>query len=184
VMMAGLLFGPWVGLFAGGIGSMLGDVITGYFQYAPLTLVVKGLEGFLAGLVSNPRNCQNRLGWRDFAGVIFGGLEMVSGYFLGEFFIIGVGFASLGEVPGNFIQIGVGALIALAVAASVRKGALETYPQLQTTFFAREMPLEHENEPTLAAPQEDDGTKDEFIAQLDEEFKNWGNEATTKDGKV
>lgn len=49
VYLAALLFGPYIGAFAGGIGSMLADIFTGYFHYAPWTLVNKGIEGFLAG---------------------------------------------------------------------------------------------------------------------------------------
>ncbi|HEY8497562.1 MAG TPA: ECF transporter S component, partial [Limnochordales bacterium] len=37
------LFGPTVGLAAGGIGSALADVLTGYAVWAPFTLVIKGV---------------------------------------------------------------------------------------------------------------------------------------------
>lgn len=49
IYIAALLFGPLVGAFAGGVGSMLADVATGYIAYAPGTLVIKGIEGFLVG---------------------------------------------------------------------------------------------------------------------------------------
>ncbi|MEM2366836.1 MAG: ECF transporter S component [Candidatus Bathyarchaeia archaeon] len=52
VYTAALLFGPFVGAFAGGVGSMLADVFLGYYYYAPATLVIKALEGFLAGFLS------------------------------------------------------------------------------------------------------------------------------------
>jgi len=45
VMLAGLLLGPVGGFIAGGFGSALADVATGYTFYAPITLVVKGLDG-------------------------------------------------------------------------------------------------------------------------------------------
>ncbi|MCK4481520.1 MAG: ECF transporter S component, partial [Candidatus Lokiarchaeota archaeon] len=46
VMISGLLFGPIIGGFSGGIGSALADIFLGYTIYAPGTLVIKGLEGF------------------------------------------------------------------------------------------------------------------------------------------
>jgi len=49
IFLTTLLFGPVVGGLAGGIGSMLSDVFLGYIVYAPATLVVKGIEGFLTG---------------------------------------------------------------------------------------------------------------------------------------
>lgn len=51
IFLTALLFGPFVGCIAGGIGSMLSDVFLGYVVYAPATLVVKGLEGFLTGFL-------------------------------------------------------------------------------------------------------------------------------------
>jgi len=44
-----LLFGPWIGAFSAGVGSMMADVLTGYEQYAPATLIIKGIEGFIVG---------------------------------------------------------------------------------------------------------------------------------------
>ncbi len=52
VYTAALLMGPIVGGFAGGVGSMLADVALGYGVYAPGTLVIKGIEGFIVGYLS------------------------------------------------------------------------------------------------------------------------------------
>jgi energy-coupling factor transport system substrate-specific component len=46
----GAVFGPWVGLFSGGIGNFLGDLISGYGVYWNWDLG-NGLIGFVAGLV-------------------------------------------------------------------------------------------------------------------------------------
>ena len=45
----GAVFGPWVGLFAGGIGNLIGDYISGYGVYWNWD-VGNGLIGFIAGL--------------------------------------------------------------------------------------------------------------------------------------
>ena len=47
-----LLMGPTIGAFSGGVGSMLADIFLGYTQFAPGTLVIKGLEGFIVGFLS------------------------------------------------------------------------------------------------------------------------------------
>lgn len=52
VYMAAVLFGPVVGALAGGIGSALADLTLGYAQYAPFTLIIKGLEGALVGIIA------------------------------------------------------------------------------------------------------------------------------------
>ena len=48
VYLAALVGGPAVGAIAGGLGSAIADVVLGYSHYAPITLVVKGIEGWLA----------------------------------------------------------------------------------------------------------------------------------------
>jgi len=45
----GAVFGPWVGLFAGGIGNLLGDYISGYGVFWNWD-VGNALIGFIAGL--------------------------------------------------------------------------------------------------------------------------------------
>ena len=49
-----LAFGSFVGphiAFAGGVGSMLADLLSGYAYYAPGTLVIKALVALVAALV-------------------------------------------------------------------------------------------------------------------------------------
>ncbi len=53
VYTSALLMGPYVGAFAGGVGSAISDVSLGYPQYAPGTLVIKGVEGFIVGYLSS-----------------------------------------------------------------------------------------------------------------------------------
>lgn len=52
IYTAALLFGPVVGAFAGGVGSMIADLFLGYYHYAPATLLIKSLEGFVVGFLS------------------------------------------------------------------------------------------------------------------------------------
>ena len=49
VLVSGWLLGPVYGGAAAGIGSMFADIISGYFTYAPATLIIKALmavEGY------------------------------------------------------------------------------------------------------------------------------------------
>jgi len=67
VFLAALLFGPVVGAFAGGVGSMLADMFLGFWHYAPATLIVKACEGAVVGWLkkSNPKLI-SRLHWKLF----------------------------------------------------------------------------------------------------------------------
>ncbi|HIE36720.1 TPA: hypothetical protein EYP83_01005 [Candidatus Geothermarchaeota archaeon] len=53
VYIAALTGGPIVGLIAGGFGSALADIFLGYEYYAPITLIVKGLEGLIVGYLAS-----------------------------------------------------------------------------------------------------------------------------------
>ena len=116
VFTSALVFGPFVGCIAGGLGSALADMWGGYWQFVPITFVVKGLEGLLAGFVSNGRSI-----WRDLLAVLIGGVIMISGYLISEAYLLGYGAAALVEVPGNTFQITAGGLVGIPVAYAVRR---------------------------------------------------------------
>jgi len=80
VFLSAILFGPFVGGFAGGVGSMLADLLLGYPHYAPATLVVKACEGAVVGALKkrNPKLISKRY-WKFFTLV----LGVVIGFLLG-----------------------------------------------------------------------------------------------------
>ena len=116
VFTTALLFGRFVGGLAGGIGSAMADVITGYGYFAPFTLIIKGLEGFLAGTIRDGKSTR-----RDVLGWFVGAVAMVAGYFLVESYVMGFGVpAALLEVPSNIVQVISGAIIAIPMARGLR----------------------------------------------------------------
>src|SRR3990170_8576777 len=88
IFISALSFGPIVGGFAGSVGSSIADIVSGYGYFAPFTFVIKGIEGVIAGLISNRVSIR-----RDVLAVIFAGSEMIIGYFLAEFFPLQLGWA-------------------------------------------------------------------------------------------
>ena len=52
VLLAGVMYGGYTGAFAGAVGSALADIFTGAYIFAPISFVVKGVEGYLAGRIS------------------------------------------------------------------------------------------------------------------------------------
>ncbi len=130
IYIAALLFGPVTGGLSGGIGSMLGDLYLGFAQFAPGTLVIKGLEGAIVGLLN--RKLQKRISNLTICltiSVVIGGLEMVTGYFLYEQIVLGYPFAAaLVEVPFNLVQMTVGLIVAIPVVHAVQR----VFPQLKS----------------------------------------------------
>jgi uncharacterized membrane protein len=138
VMLAALLFGPVVGALAGGIGSALADIFLGALIYAPATLVIKGLEGFIVGLIADPKRNGRSLTYRDIIGVAIGGLIMVFGYFIYEIILFGF-YAALYEIFLNsLIQYSLGIALSLLLTIPLRKGLHESLPQLFEKLYVTE----------------------------------------------
>jgi uncharacterized membrane protein len=114
IFVAALTFSPLIGGVAGGLGSAIADII-GFPLFAIPTLVIKGLEGLLASLITNKKNV-----YRDILAVVAAGTEMVIGYFLVEVYLWGIGPA-LAEVPANIAQIAIGGLIGIPIALVLRR---------------------------------------------------------------
>jgi uncharacterized membrane protein len=122
IMFTSMLFGPVVGAFAGGVGSALADATSPYAGWAPITLVVKGLEGLIVGYLARRNGNTGKL---ILAGVL-GGSEMVLGYFLFEIPLLGYGLA-LEEIPPNILQAVTGILVGAGLAVAVKK----RYPEVE-----------------------------------------------------
>ena len=135
VMICGLLFGPIIGGFSGGIGSALADIFLTYTIYAPGTLIIKGLEGFIVGIIANPKKYYKKINYRDILAVIAGGLLMVYGYFLYELFVFGLPAAIYELILNGIIQFGLAGLIALIFISTARKAIIDNLPQVFDKIF-------------------------------------------------
>ena len=122
IFVSALSFGPFVGGFSSGVGSAISDALTGYAYFAPFTLIIKGAEGLIAGLISNRQSKK-----RDIIAVILAGLEMIAGYFIAEFFGLSEGWAALFEVPANIVQIVVGGAAGIIITIILRKRLPESW---------------------------------------------------------
>jgi uncharacterized membrane protein len=114
IFVTALTFNPIIGGVAGGLGSAIADII-GFPLFAVPTLVIKGLEGLLASLISDKKRV-----YRDVLAVVVAGTVMVLGYFLVELYLWGIGGA-LAEVPANIAQIAIGGLVGIPVALVLRR---------------------------------------------------------------
>jgi len=111
VVFCGLFLGKKYGAIAGGVGSTAADLIGGFFVFAPITLLAKGLEGFVAGGLG-----RKHAAWLGLAVGI-----MVSVYFVAEVFLPGIGLAAaVSELPFNLVQAAVGAIGGFAVYKGVK----------------------------------------------------------------
>lgn len=124
IVFTALTLGPFSASIAGGLGTALADLLSGpYAFWAPISLVVHGLQGLLVGIVARVRPGNVGL---QVAGGVVGVAVMAGGYLAAGLVIEGTGPA-LTEVPGNLIQGGVGVVLGVLVSAAV----LRAYPPLR-----------------------------------------------------
>ncbi len=127
IYITAILFGSYIGGFAGGFGAALADIILGYSVYAPITLVVKGLQGFVVGWIYHKFASSKQFGGKlvyKILAIVCGAPIMIGGYFFAQYFMLGYGGA-VGELPFNLLQ----ALLGMALAIPVTV-AIEQVPQM------------------------------------------------------
>lgn len=120
VFITGALLGPMPGLLAGGLGSALADMLSGYMHYSPWTLVIKGVEGLIVGLlVYKQWQGRTRLVLPIIA-MTLAGAWMIGGYFVAGIFMYGWKVALTG-IPGNAVQAVVSIIISTPLLLPLRK---------------------------------------------------------------
>lgn len=112
-----ILYGRWLGAFAGGIGMALFDVVGGWFLWAPFTLIIVGLMGYTVGAI-----CEKNQTIKAYVlALVAACLIKVVGYYGAEGIIYGNWISPMASIPGNLVQIGVASIIVLPVVLKLRK---------------------------------------------------------------
>src|SRR2546427_10642965 len=83
----GAVFGPWVGLFTGGVGNLINDLISGYGFYWNWD-VGNGLIGFIAGLAVISTGGRYNNARNIIIAEVFAAIGVV----------VGIGFAAYNEI--------------------------------------------------------------------------------------
>ncbi len=121
LFIASILFGPKKGAIAGAVGMGLFDIFSGWTLWAPMTIVARGLQGFIVGKISwfNGRN-GNNIGQNIIATIISIPV-MIAVYYIGEGILYANWIAPLASVTGNLIQNIIGIIIAIPACIVLKK---------------------------------------------------------------
>lgn len=124
ILITAVIFGNPYAVIAGGIGSALADLLLGYTNYVPVTLIVKGLEGLLVAVIAG--KSVNFFTVRKMAAAILGVAWMVLGYFIFETFIYGMA-AAAESVVSNCMQAGGSFVIFIVLGFALHKAKIANY---------------------------------------------------------
>ncbi len=118
IIISSLMFGPVAGMIAGGIGSAMADLLSGYAHFSVFTLVVKGIEGYIIGWLFLKFGKSKLVGmYSSLAGVTF----MVFGYFVVETVMYSSYQVALQSVVFNGVQALASFIIGYPVFAYISK---------------------------------------------------------------
>ena len=106
-----ILFGKKTGAIAGGLGMALFDLTSGWTAWAPFTLIVVDIMGFVVGFITEKKK---GFGWYVLAMVVALPIKIV-GYYIAEGFLYGNWISPALSIPGNVLQV-VAAIVITAIA--------------------------------------------------------------------
>ncbi len=151
IIVTAVLLGKNSGFIAGAFGSALADIAApGGIIFAPVTFIIKGLEGYLAGKIISDKQKEVResgeiRGQKELKelkrkyelkkvfAIIVGTAVMVIGYFIAELTILRLfdptfGYAAaIAELPFNLIQGGVSAVLGYLLSTLLQNAGIEKY---------------------------------------------------------
>ena len=124
IFLAVLILGKKNGALAAGIGSALGDLLSGYMHWVPWTLGIKFFMAFLMGAFLEHRaqtgqSHRSGISGVEIAGMAVAGCEMVAGYYVAASVIYGSWQTPLLSVPWNIGQFVVGIVVAVALSKAL-----------------------------------------------------------------
>lgn len=119
LFLGAFIYGKRTGAIAGGIGMGLFDLISGWTAWAPFTLVIVGLMGYVSGLISEKLSLRPVVA--NTVAVAAALVIKIVGYYFAEVILFGNWIAPLGSIPGNVVQVAVAGIIVVPFAGKLKK---------------------------------------------------------------
>ena len=117
IMIAAMILGPVYGTAVGGLGGLFLDLISGFTQYAPFSLIAHGLEGLIAGWLAKKAGSRKAGQW---CALIIAALVMVICYFFADSSLYTWTAGVLG-IGTNLLQGIIGVIITMLVVPAVKR---------------------------------------------------------------
>lgn len=119
MFIAAILFGPKKGAYAGAIGMGLFDIFGGWVIWAPITIIARGLQGWIVGKIAWSKGRKGTSLTFNIIGAIVSMPVMMAVYFIGEAILYRSWVAPIASLPGDLLQNAVGLLIAIPVCKMI-----------------------------------------------------------------
>ncbi|MGE7608945.1 ECF transporter S component [Peribacillus frigoritolerans] len=121
LFIASILFGPKKAALAGAIGMGLFDIVGGWALWAPITIVARGLQGYIVGKIAWSKGRNGTSIAFNVIATIVSIPFMIAIYYIGEGILYGNWIAPLASIPGDLVQNILGIIVAVPVCVALKK---------------------------------------------------------------
>lgn len=121
LFIASILFGPKKAALAGAIGMGLFDIVGGWTLWAPITIVARGLQGYIVGKIAWSKGRNGTSMAFNVIATIVSIPFMIAVYYIGEGILYGNWIAPLASIPGDLVQNILGIIVAVPVCVALKK---------------------------------------------------------------
>ncbi|MDM5314350.1 ECF transporter S component [Peribacillus frigoritolerans] len=121
LFIASILFGPKKAALAGAIGMGLFDIVGGWTLWAPITIVARGLQGYIVGKIAWSKGRNGTSIAFNVIATIVSIPFMIAVYYIGEGILYGNWIAPLASIPGDLVQNILGIIVAVPVCMALKK---------------------------------------------------------------
>lgn len=121
VFTGAVLFGKKKAGIAAAIGMGMFDLLSPYAIWAPITVIAKGLMGFIAGAIAYRNGFNGDKTSNNIVGFVAAGIWMIFAYYIGGGLVYGNLIVPLGDIPGNILQVAAGIALALPLIKILKR---------------------------------------------------------------
>lgn len=115
-----ILFGGFKAAFAGAVGTAFFDLIMGFGPYTLWSFFIKGIAGFLVGVIANSGKSKGKNFNKNFIACLIGSVWTLIGYIVAWTYVIGSLKAALLNTPGSLFTSLTGIAAALILTGILR----------------------------------------------------------------
>ena len=142
-LIIALAFGKKYGALAGGIGMFLFDVFSPWVVWAPGTLIVRLLMGFVVGYIANDlfkvKDGDQVTNWFMqivvyLIAIVAGAVVMITGYYFYEAIFLTDFNAAILSINGNLVQFTLG-LLSIPVVIALKVAGVDKMVKLEEDRF-------------------------------------------------
>ncbi|MEG2354044.1 MAG: ECF transporter S component [Clostridium sp.] len=118
-----MVFGKRAGAISGGVGMALFDLTSPYVIWAPFTLIIRFVMGYIIGHFANSKtDVKFKKSLFTGIGLLSACVVMLVGYYFTEVLLYSNWILPLQSLWNNFMQCVVGTVISVPLAASLKLG--------------------------------------------------------------